>query len=178
MISGESVELNGFVDLASMSAAAGYKLQARNMTALGVQVLGMVLNKTVSTGDDLWGIPWADLPPSLQVYGIGDIRFGYICYSVLAGIILRDLFPEPKIVCKTLKTEQRGGVSWILEWIMKSLEGVELHQSADEKASSRAELLATLRFRDSRNKINKSLPAPYILVWIKLLGAFNCKWRV
>ena len=49
MISGESVEPNGFVDLAWMSAAAGYKLRARNMTALGVQVLGTVLNKTVST---------------------------------------------------------------------------------------------------------------------------------
>ena len=32
MISGESVELNGFIDLALMSAAAGYKLKARNMT--------------------------------------------------------------------------------------------------------------------------------------------------
>ena len=70
------------------------------MTALGVQVVGTVLNKTVLTGDDLWGLPWADLPPSLLVYGIGDIRFGYICYSVLAGIILRVLFPEPDIVCK------------------------------------------------------------------------------
>ena len=160
MISGETVELNGFVDLALMSAAAGYKLQARNMAALGVQVIGTVLNKTVSTGDDLWGLPWADIPPSLQVYSIGDIRFGYICYSVLAGIILRDLFPEPEIVCKTLKTKQHGAVSWILEWIMKSLEGVELHQSADEKASSQAELLAALRFRDSRNKIDKSPPPP------------------
>ena len=157
MISGESVEINGFVDLALMSAEAGYKLRARNMTALAVQVLGTVLNKTVSTGDNLWEIPWADLPPSLQVYGIGDIRFGYNHYSILAGIILRDLFPDPEIVCKTLMIEQRGAVSWILEWIMKSLEGVELHQSADKKASSCAGLLAALRFRDSRNKIYKSL---------------------
>ena len=65
----------------------------------------------MSTGEDLWELPWADLPASLQVYGIGDITFGNICYSVLAGIILRDLFPEPEIVCKTLKTEQRGAVS-------------------------------------------------------------------
>ena len=57
--------------MALMSAAAGYKLRARNMTALGVQVIGTVLNKTVSTVNDLWGLPWADLPPSLQVYGIG-----------------------------------------------------------------------------------------------------------
>ena len=94
-----------------MSVAGGFKLRARNMTTLGVQVVGTVLNKTVLTGDALWGLPWAQLPPSLQVYGIGDIRFGYICYSVLAGIILRDLFQEPDIVCKTLKTKQCGAVS-------------------------------------------------------------------
>ena len=97
ILSGETIELNGFLDLSAMAAAAGYKFRARNMTALGVQILGTVLNKTVSTGDDLWGLPWKDLPPSLQVYGIGDIRFGFICYNVLAGIMIRDLFPEPDI---------------------------------------------------------------------------------
>ena len=88
MISGENVALNRFVDLSAMSAATGFKLKARNMTSLGVQVTETVLNKTVSTGDDLWGLPWAELPPSHQVYGIGDIWFGYICYTVLPGIIL------------------------------------------------------------------------------------------
>ena len=58
------------------------------------------------------------------------------CYFVLAGIILRDLFPELDIMCKILKTEQRGAVSLALEWIRKSLEEVELHQDADEKAST------------------------------------------
>ena len=83
-------------------------------------------------------------------------------------IILRDFFLEPDIVCKTLKTEQRRAVSWILEWIVKSLEGVELHQAADENSLSRADLFSALRFRDSRNKIDKSSP-PFILVWIRLL---------
>ena len=94
------------------------------MTALGVQVFGTVLNKNESLGDYLWGLPWAELPSNLQVYGIGDIRFRYICYSVLAGIMIRDLFPEPEIVCKILSAEQGGVVCWILEWIVKSLEGV------------------------------------------------------
>ena len=74
-------------------------------------------------------------------------------------------------MCKTLKTEQPGAVSWILEWILKSLEGVELHQDADEKSCSQAELLSALRFRESRNKIDKS-PPPYILIWIRLLGCW------
>ena len=169
ILSGETVELNGFVDLSAMAAAAGYQFRARNMTAMGVQILGTVLNKTVSTGDDSWGVPWNELPRSLQVYGIGDIRFGFICYNVLAGIIARDLFPEPEIVGKILRTEQRGAISWILEWIVKSLEGVELHQRADEDATTRGELLSALRFRNSRNKIDIS-PPPYIVLWSKLIG--------
>ena len=68
LISGESVELNGFVDLSVMSEAAGFKLRARNMTALEVQVVGTVLNKTVSMGDTLWGLPWADLPNKVNKY--------------------------------------------------------------------------------------------------------------
>ena len=83
--------------------------------------------------------------------------------------MIRDLFPEPEIVCKTWSLEQRGAVSWILEWIVKSLEGVELHPDADEKCSSREELLSALRFHNSRNKIDKS-PPPYIVIWTKLIG--------
>ena len=56
-VSGERVELNGFLDLSGIAAATGFMLGARNMTALGVQVVGTVLNKKVSTGDDLWGLP-------------------------------------------------------------------------------------------------------------------------
>ena len=134
-ISGETVKLNRFLDSSGMAAAAGFKLRARIMTALGVQVVGTVLNKNISTGDDLWGLPWAELPPSLQVYGIGDIRLEYICYSVLAGNMIRDLF----LFCKILSLEQQGAVSWILEWIVKSLEGVELKPYADEKVSTQEE---------------------------------------
>ena len=67
------MELNGFLDSSGMAAAAGFKLRGRNMTVLGVQVVGTVLNKKVSAGDDLSVIPWAELPWSLQLYGIGDI---------------------------------------------------------------------------------------------------------
>ena len=113
LLSGEDVELNGFVDLSEMAETAGFQLRARNITALGVQVLGKVLNKTVSTGDDLWGLHWAELSPSRQVYGVGDILFGYICYSVLAGIIMRDLFPETGYSVQS--SEDREGWSCFMD---------------------------------------------------------------
>ena len=77
LLSGGDFELNGFVDLSVMSAAAGFKLRVKNMTALGVEVLGTFLNKTVLTGDDLWGLPWAGVwCVELEISGL-DI--GYIC---------------------------------------------------------------------------------------------------
>ena len=78
MISGESLELNGFVDLSAISPAVGQEHDSSWCPGYWIK-----LNKIVSTGDNLWGVPWLKLPPSFHMYGIGDIWFGYICYSVL-----------------------------------------------------------------------------------------------
>ena len=159
----------GFIDLSSLAIAAGYKLRAKNMTAMGVQVMGTILNKCVSTGDDQWGQIWSHIPAALQVYALGDIKFGFITYNVLAGILIRDLFPDPEILCKLLECSQKTAVEWILEWFVKSLEGVESHQDAEEQATDRVSLMKTLRFRNSRNKLEKTEP-PYVLLFSKLLG--------
>ena len=88
LISGSELRLErGFIDLMSLAILAGYKFH-KNMTAMGVQVTGTILNKTVSTGDNLWGIRWEMIPASLQCYALGDIRFGFITYNVLAGLLL------------------------------------------------------------------------------------------
>jgi len=163
--------MNGFVDLAAMSIAAGFKFHARNMTALGVQVLGTILNKTVSTGDDMWGLRWDEIPDALQIYGIGDIKFGFMVYIVLAGILLRDLFPDPDVVCAYLRCEQEEAVKWFLDWLVLSLEGVEFHADAESRAETREEFLYLLRFRDARDKLCPS-PPKYIVLWTRLLGSW------
>ena len=163
--------MNGFVDLAAMSITAGFKFHARNMTALGVQVLGTILNKTVSTGDDMWGLRWDEIPDALQIYGIGDIKFGFIVYIVLAGILLRDLFPDPDVVCSYLRCEQEEAVKWFLDWLVLSLEGVEFHADAESRAETREELLYSLRFCDARDKLCPS-PPKYIVLWTRLLGSW------
>ena len=70
------------------------------MTAMGVQVIGSLLNKMVSTGgDDLCGLKWSMIPDALKCYALGDIKFGFITYNVLAGLLLRDIFPDPDALC-------------------------------------------------------------------------------
>ena len=137
------------------------------MMAMRVQVMGTLLNKMVSTGDELWGLKWSMIPDALKCYALGDIKFGFITYNVLAGLLLRDVFPDPDMLCWYLETDQCGAVTWFLNCILKSLEGVEVYQTAD--ALTRAEMIRSLRFRNARKKLDPEPPV-YIRIWAELMG--------
>ena len=82
-VSGTNLEMAGFIALALV---AGYQMNARGMTPMGVQVLGAILNKCVRTADNKWGYRWSDIPQALQVYGLGDLKFGHLTFIVITGI--------------------------------------------------------------------------------------------
>ena len=46
------------VDLTALAILTGYKFHSKNMTAIGVQVMEILLNKVASTGYDAWGLRW------------------------------------------------------------------------------------------------------------------------
>ena len=112
-------------------------------------------------------------------------------YNVLAGILLRDLFPDPDVLCKYLECTQSTwsvlrvpgvyseylectqitAVNWFLDLVMHSLEGVEYHQGVEEVAESREEMIRSLRFRDARDKLCDT-PPPYIRLWTEILGSW------
>ena len=47
-----NLEMVGFIDLSALAIIAGYQMNARGMTPMGVEVLGTILNKCVSTADN------------------------------------------------------------------------------------------------------------------------------
>ena len=127
----------GFIDLTSLAILAGYKFQSRNMTAIGVQVLGTLLNKNVSTGDDYSGVRWQQILKSLRCYALGDIMFEFVSYNVLSGLLLQDVFPDPDVLCGFLKCNQKIPADWFLDFVLMSLEGVEFHQGLKDGAETR-----------------------------------------
>ena len=54
-VSGINLEVAGFIDLSALALVAGYQMNVRVMTSMGVQVLRAILNKCVSTADKKWG---------------------------------------------------------------------------------------------------------------------------
>ena len=170
LISGRNIEMKGSVELGSLAVLAGYEFQATNMTALGVQVCGTILNKTCSTGDDKWGWSWREIPEALQVYGLGDIRFGYMCYSILAGILLADTFPDPDICCRYLNSGQLKFTSFFMDWLRSSLEGIDVCSEKMREAESRKDLINSLRFRMVDGSILSDHPPNRIRIWSRLVG--------
>ena len=172
LISGTEVILeNGFIDLMSLAVLVGYKFYSKNMTAMGVQVMGSLLNKMVSTADDLWGLRWNEIPDPLKCYALEDIKFGFVTYNVLAGLLLRDIFPDPDVLCWYLESDQFSAVTWFLDWVLRSLEGVEVYQIAEEEAETRAAMIKSLRFRDDHDKLETDT-TPLLKVWMQVLGSW------
>ena len=133
-VSGQNLEMAGFIDLSALALIAGYQMNTRGMTLMGVQVLGAILNKCVSTADNKWGYKWSDIQKLLQVYGLGDLKFGHLTYIVLTGTLVRDLFPDPDIVCQFLNGNQWHAITWFYERILKSVEGIEVQENVTRRA--------------------------------------------
>ena len=105
---------------------------------MGVHVVGAILNKCVSTANNKWGYRWSDILKLLQVYGLGNLKFGHLSFIVLTGILVRDLFPDSDIVCQFLNGNQWHVITWFYEWILKSVERVEVQEQDARSALTRS----------------------------------------
>ena len=171
LYSGKPVNMKGFVDLSELAVMSGYALRSKTMTTLGIQVLGTVLNKMVSTGDDKWSWAWDELTDPLKVYALGDVRMGHMTYNILSVIIFQDYFPDPEIVCKYFNsTNQQEVGAWFLDLLAHTMDGIELHQEKFKSAETRVEMMKCLRFRYAgSSELMEDCP-PRVRLWIKMLG--------
>ena len=169
MLHGRDVKLRGYIDLGVLATLCGWQLYARGMTTMGVQVMGVVLNKCVSTGDGLWGVPWGKLPDALKVYALSDLKFGFMTYVVLSAVLLRDLFPDPEVFCHFGQCYQLDVIRWFLRMVVESLSGLEVHPAAVKQAVSRADLVRCIRTRVGSSKLSSGHP-PQMQMFLEMLG--------
>ena len=102
---------------------------------------------------------------------MGDLKFGHLTYIVLKGILLPDLYPDPDVVCKFLNADQLRRVEWFNEWIIKSLEGVEVQENTARAALTRSQIICSLRYRDERYKLSK-IPPQWIVLSSRMIGSW------
>jgi hypothetical protein len=143
------------LEIDALTAAAGYKFRKSDMFVTNLLVNGSLLNKNVSCADGRWAQALADLPDAFQIYLIGDVRYGYITSMVLLSILIRDLFPDPEVVCFTLEISQIEWVTYFCALVTDCLGDLAYNPRMKACAFSRKELLCSLRAYDNSTKPRK-----------------------
>ena len=144
LLAGREVKLHGFVELSSLMLCAGWGLRTVNMPSVHAVVCGSVLNKMVSQADGRWGVTWDKLAPSMRVYALGDIKHGWLVYTTVIGLLLRDMFPDPESALYLCRGTQEEFVRAFNVFVVEALVGAELHPDVFANPSTRETLLKSL----------------------------------
>ena len=97
-----------------------------NMPACHALMTGSILNKQVSRADDRWGQEWSQIPESMRMYAIADLKHGWLTRIITMGCILRDLFPDPDMILFLTRVTQRDFVAEFNTIIQEALIGTEI----------------------------------------------------
>ena len=160
-ITGKPMQLKGSIDLGVLAVLAGWQLSKTGMLPLAVITLGMMMNKVVSTADWKWARSWPELPSALQAYAVGDIKMGHLTYNVLMALLHRQLFPDPELVCRLSRCDQKQWTRWFTFVIRDALVGTELDSlsvPAAIQSGSRTELMKCIRIRNKDGAIPLEAP--------------------
>ena len=135
------------VEMHALALAAGYRFPRANLFCMQLILLGGFHNKLVSCADNLWGQPFKELPFAFLRYILADVRFGHQCYTVLMSLLIRNLFPDPALVCSFLSLNQTQAQDYLVHLICTVLHDKELNQNSYAGATERKHLLLSLRER-------------------------------
>ena len=164
------LKMGSWLDLTTLAAAAGIRLEAINMVAMSYGVLGGMLDKISSRADGLWCLPWDELPLEFKNYALGDSKFGHMAYNVLIGILLNDIFPDREALGFLWNKDDLFMGSIFCKWVKWALENSEMDPRIHP--DSRAELLFAIKPRQqsSTGKWRWLPTSNRVMEMAKLLG--------
>ena len=96
-----------------------------------------------------------DLSPDEGVCGSGytihlkplqvcNIKVIHAAVNILMGVLIRDVFPDPDVLCHHLKYYQFEVVHWFCELVMVSLQNAKVNHSESRAACTREELVCSI----------------------------------
>lgn len=102
ILAGRKVVLLQFLELGTLCTVLGWGISVTSMPAISLLCTGMIMSKSSSKGDKLWGQYLEKIAPSLQVYALG--------------------------VCLLGRTAEHSYISWLLCFLKELLTSLEVSQ--------------------------------------------------
>mgnify|MGYP001376925844 CR=1 FL=1 len=133
------------IEMNALCLAAGYRLNRSNMFTHNLIATGGVLNKEASCADGYWCWPVEKLHTALATYLVGDIRFGYTNSIIYLTLMLRNIFPDPYILCYMLELDQYRAVKFFCDLVFTCLCETNVLSVPYSEAETRRDLVRALR---------------------------------
>ena len=159
------MKLTGFFELGSLMLLAGWAMPTYNMPACHALMTGSILNKQVSR--DRWGQKWRQIPDSMKMYAIANLKHGWFTWVITAGCILRDLFPDPDAILFLTCASQKDFVAEFKAIILEALVGTEIQRRSLPPARTREAVASYIRYR-RRDRTVSPLPPNRVMKLIEL----------
>ena len=74
-------------------------------------------------------------------------------------------------MCVSFNSNQWHAITWFYEWILISVEGVEVQEKDARSALTRSQMICALRYKGERSKLSK-IPPPWIVLWSRMVGSW------
>ena len=87
------------------------------------------------------------IPDSLKVYALADVKHGWVLYTTIAGCLLRDLVPDPEAVLYQTWVTQREFIADFNALLMESLIRTEIQSKDLASAGTREAIAKCIRCR-------------------------------
>ena len=151
----ESLKL---VSIPALALASGYRNNDLSFSAISIFTTAQpALNFAKTLPDNDWILPIRKMKKEFQLYIINILRALYTCSVTYMTILLRNLFPDPEILCDLLELNHEESITYLSGAVLHCLDGVNPPDQMPGEVNSLAEEVITrkdiLRACSSKNEI-------------------------
>ena len=150
------------VETCALALAAGYRFPTTKLWFLQLLITGGMHNKQVSCADNMWGLPWEELPVEFKLYALADVRHSYTCYVTLMALCIAHMFPDPVLPCEFLSLTQERCYEYLSKLILAALSNKRFNHEEFKIATTRKQLISSLRSVGQSAKMG----TPIELTWL------------
>ena len=116
------IEVNPSVfDLGALAVANGCKIDDFSLFSLSAMVKNEPFPVGIDSMDQNWAKDWDSLEKIMKSYIGEKFQLMYDIYTVLFGLLLRNIFPDPDVVLATMEISQLSFIPWWSHFVALAL---------------------------------------------------------
>ena len=131
-------------DLTVLALILGWDTAKTDLFTLNLVTTGTLINQIVQFCDNNFALSWKKLGATAKVYIVGNIKAIHFIFTILMSILLRNVWPDPDILCEALELEQDDSFSWFSWLVIQCFKDTQITKPEHWDRTSRKNLIGNV----------------------------------